>query len=135
MANALYVKGAEKILGGTIDLDSDTIKVALVKNTYAQNLTTDEFHSTIATYIVGTPQSLSGKSVSGGKFDADDPTFTAVSAGDTIEALVIYKDTGVSATSPLIAYLDAVTGIPFATNGGDITPRFDAGAYRIFSLV
>jgi hypothetical protein len=135
MANALYVKGAEKILSAAINLSTDTIKVALVKNTYAQNLSTDEFYSTISSYVVGTPQTLGSKTVTGGKFDAADATFTAVAAGDTIEALVIYKDTGVAGTSPLIAYIDTVTGFPLATNGGDITPQWDNGTYKIFSLV
>lgn len=135
MANSLYAKGAEKILSGAIDLTTATIKAALVKNTYPQNLSTDEFWSDISTYLVGTPQTLGSKSVSGGKFDAADPTYTAVAAGDTVEALVIYKDTGTPSTSPLIAYIDTVTGFPVATNNGDITPQWDNGSYRIVSLV
>ena len=55
MANALYTKAKEKILSGAINFVDDTIKVALVKNTYPQNLTNDEFFSAIAAYVVGTP--------------------------------------------------------------------------------
>lgn len=135
MSNAFYAKGAEKILSGSVALLTDTIKIALVKNTYGQNLTTDEFYTSISAFVVGTPQTLGSKSVTGGKLDAADPTFTAVTAGDTIEALVVYKDTGVAGTSPLLMYLDAVTGFPLATNGGDITPQFDNGTYKIVSLV
>lgn len=135
MSNVLYTKGAEKILSGAINLSSDTIKVALVKNTYPQSLSTHEFYSDISAYVVGTPQTLGSKSVSGGKWDAGDPTFTAVAAGDTLEAIVIYKDTGVAGTSPLIAYIDTIASFPFATNGGDITPQWDNGTYKIFSLV
>jgi len=47
---------------------------------------------------------------------------------------VIYKDTGVDGTSPLIAYVDTITGFPLATNGGDITVQWDNGTYKIFSL-
>lgn len=135
MTNAFYAKGAEKVLSGAIDFTTDTIKVALVKNTYPQNLTTDEFYSDISAYVVGTPQTLSGKSVTGGKLDASDPTFTAVTAGDTIEALVIYKDTGVAGTSPVLMYIDQVTAFPLATSGGDITPQWDNGTNKIVSLV
>jgi len=135
MANAIYAKGAEKILSASINLGTDTIKVALVKNTYPQLLATDEFFSDIAAYVLGTPQALSGKSVAGGRFDADDPTFTAVVAGDTSEGLVVYKDTGVAGTSPLLLYIDTITGFPLATNGGDITPQWDNGTLKIFSLV
>lgn len=134
MANALYAKGKEKFLSGAIDLTSATIKVALVKNDYAQNLTTDEFYTSISASVVGTPQTLASKTVTSGVFDAADVTFTAVTAGSTLEAVVIYKDTGSSATSPLIAYIDTITGFPLATNGGDITIQWDNGSYKIFSL-
>jgi hypothetical protein len=134
MANALYAKGKEKMLSASINFSSDTIKVALVKNTYPQNLTTDEFYSTVSTYVVGTPQTLGTKSVALGVFDAADATYTAVTAGDTCEGVVIYKDTGVDGTSPLIAYVDTITGFPLATNGGDITVQWDNGTYKIFSL-
>lgn len=134
MANALYAKGKEKILSAAINFTSDTIKVALVKNTYPQNLSTDEFYSDISAYVVDTPEALASKSVAAGVFDAADATFTAVAAGDTLEAVVIYKDTGVAGTSPLLAYIDTITGFPLATNGGDITIAWDNGAYKIFSL-
>lgn len=134
MANALYGLGKEKILSAAINFVSDTIKVALVKNTYPQNLATDEFYTSISAYVVGTPQTLGSKSVALGVFDAGDITNTAVTAGDTLEGVVIYKDTGVAGTSPLLAYIDTITGFPLATNGGDITIQWDAGAYKIFSL-
>lgn len=134
MANALYTKGKEKMLSALINFPSDTLKVALVINTYPQNLTTDEFYTSVSTYVIGTPQTLTTPTVAGGVFDAADVTFTAVTAGSTIEAVVIYKDTGVAGASPLIAYIDTITGFPLATNGGDITVQWDAGAYKIFSL-
>lgn len=134
MANALYALGKEKILSGAIDLITDTIKVMLVKNTYPQNLTTDEFISTVSPYRLNTDQTLASKSIALGVVDAGDATFTAVTAGDTSEGVVIYKDTGVEATSPILAYIDTITGFPLATNGGDITVQWDNGAYKIFSL-
>lgn len=134
MANAFYTKGKEKILSGSINWVSDTIKVMLVKNTYPQNLATDEFVSDISAYRLNTDQTLGSKSVTGGVFDAGDATYTAVTAGDTSEGVVIYKDTGAEATSPLLIYIDTITGFPLATNGGDITTAWDNGAYKIFSL-
>lgn len=134
MSNSFYAKGAEKVLSGSINVPSDTIKISLVKNTYSQNLATDEFYSTISSHVVGTTQTLGTKSVTGGVFDAADPTFPAVTAGDTVEAAVVWKDTGNPATSPLLLYLDTITGFPLATNGGDITVQFDNGGYKIVAL-
>lgn len=135
MANAHYAKGKEKILSAAVNYLTDTIKVALVKNTYPQNLATDEFFGpSLSAYVVGTPQTLISKAVAAGVFDADDVTFLTVATGDTLEGVVIYKDTGVAGTSPLLHYIDTITGFPLATNGGDITVQWDNGAYRIFSL-
>ena len=52
----------------------------------------------------------------------------------SVEALVIYKDTGNTATSNLIAYIDTGTGLPFTTNGADVDIVFDSGSNKIFAL-
>jgi hypothetical protein len=135
MANRWYVKSAEQLLQGGINLLTATIKAALVKNTYAENMDTDEFYTSISAHVAGTPQTLANKSVTGGKFDADDVSYTAVTAGDTIECIVLYIDTGVAGTSRLLMRLDQVTSLPFSTNGGDIDPKWDDGTYKIFSQV
>lgn len=135
MTNACYVKGAEKILSGAINLPTDTIKAVVVKNTYPQNLSVDEFYSTISAYVLGAAVTLAGKSVAGGVFDATDPVFAALAAGNTLEAIVIYKDTGVAGTSPLLFYIDQCSGLPLTTDGGDFAPTWDNGPYKIISLV
>jgi hypothetical protein len=120
MANALYPTGKKAILDGDVDLLVDTIKVGLVDlGTYTYNSAHD-FYDDISAAIVGTPQTLGTKTTTGGVFDAADVTFTAVS-GATVEAIAIWKDTGVAGTSQLIAFLDTgVTGLPVTPNGGDI---------------
>lgn len=134
MANALYAKGKEKILSGSINLPSDTIKASLLSSSYTANLSTDEFWSGISANLLNTSQTLGSKTVTAGVFDAADVTFTAVTAGSTVKAVVIWKDTGTPSTSPLLVYIDTITGFPLATNGGDITITWDNGSYKIFSL-
>lgn len=134
MANALYDKGREKFLTGALSYSGDTIKVALVDTAlYTVNLATDEFFSTISSAVVGTPQTLSSKTTTSGIADAADVTYTAVT-GATCEAVVIYKDTGVAGTSPLIAYIDTATNLPVTPNGGNITVQWDNGTNKIFKL-
>jgi len=134
MANALYAKGKEKMLNASINFTSDTLKVALVSNAYAQNLSTDEFYTSISAVVLGTPQTLASKTTTSGVFDAADVTYLAVTAGPITEGVVIYKDTGVAGTSPLLAYVDVISGFPMTLNGGDVTIQWDNGAYKIFSL-
>ena len=78
MANALYDKGREKFLTGAINASADTLKCALLKSTYAPTLASDEFYSGISAHVVGTPQTLTSKTVAAGVLDAADVTFTAV---------------------------------------------------------
>jgi hypothetical protein len=137
MASALYPKFKESLLSQSpsVDLDTDTIKVALV------NTTTDytysaahQYMSSVATYSGTTDQTLGTKTVTSGVFDAADSTFTsvAISGSKTVQALVLYKDTGSAATSPLIAYIDGFTAV--TPNGGNITVTWDNGASKIFAL-
>ncbi len=135
MANALYDLGRQKFLDADIDWLVDNIKVVLVDTaTYSVNLATDEFLDDIPVgERVATSGNFATKTSTAGVADADNITFSTVS-GDVSEALVIYKDTGAAATSPLIAYIDTATGLPITPNGGDITVTWDSGADRIFKL-
>jgi hypothetical protein len=147
MANALYPKFKEALLNqaaGTaaINLSSDTnIKVALVNisgstNAYTYSSSHQYFSSvsTNSTAVVGDSATLGSKTVTNGVFDAGDVTFTGVSGTNVIGALVIYKDTGTAASSPLIAFLDSGTGLSITPNGGSVTVSWDSGANRIFAL-
>lgn len=131
MANALYPKFKESALQAGVNLSSGTVKVALVDTgTYTYN-SAHQFLSSL-TGVVGTASTLGSKTFTNGVFDAADTAFTAVS-GATVEALVIYVDTGNPATSPLVAYIDTgVTGLPVTPNGGDINVVWNASG--IFAL-
>ena len=135
MANTLYDKARERFLRGQINWDTDTMKVCLVdKNVYTPNFTTHEYLSDVSgSAIIAAGVTLTGKASTSGAADANDVTFTAVS-GEESEALIIYKDTGDNATSPLIALIDSATGLPITPNGGDIIVVWDNGANKIFKL-
>lgn len=133
MASGMYASGREGFLDGSIDWDTDNIKAVLVDTgTYTVDLATHNMHDDLSG-IVATSGNLATKTVTGGVADAADLTFTAVT-GSTVEAIVLYKDTGVSSTSRLIAYIDTATGLPVTPNGGDITVAWDAGSNKIFKL-
>ena len=135
MANALYDKGREGFLDGTIDWDTNDIRVILVDVAdYTVDLAAhDNLDDVAAGARVAVSGALSNKTVTNGVADADNGTFSAVT-GDVSEALVIYKHTGTESTSRLIAYIDTATGLPVTPNGGDITVAWDNGANKIFKL-
>ena len=132
MANILYPNGKENLLNGVIDLVDDTIKVAMIDTGTYTYSATHEFYDDLSG-VVDTPVALTTKSTTDGVFDADDATFSEAT-GDTVEALVIYKDTGTPSTSPLIAYIDSGTNLPVTPNGGDITIQWSSESSKIFSI-
>lgn len=135
MANAIYPKYKEAIIGGgtNIDLLGGTVKVALVDTGVYTYSAAHQFLTSL-TGVVGTAQTIPGtKTVTDGLFKTTGTnTFTGVS-GASVEALVLYIDTGTPATSRLVAFIDAgVTGLPVTPNSGDITITWNASG--IFQL-
>jgi hypothetical protein len=131
MSNALYNFAKQLGLGTGMNLLAGTVKAALLANSYVFSAA-HQYKSAVAHH--GTPITLAGKSITNGIFDANDLYFTAVPGGATVNAVAIWVDTGDDATSPMIAYIDSITGFPVATNGGDINAAVDNGAYKLFSL-
>lgn len=135
MANALYAKGRQAFLEGGIAWLTDNIKGVFVDTgAYTPNLATHQYLSDIAAGArIATSPNLAGKTSTDGVADATDPVVSAVT-GASVEAFVLYKDTGVASTSPLICFLDTATGLPFTPNGGDVTYVFPSDANKIFKL-
>lgn len=132
MANAIYPKAKQKFLDALIDLPTDTIKIALIDTGSYTYSSSDEFWSAASAAQVGTSATLASKTITDGVFDAADVTFTSVS-GVSVEALIIYKDTGTASTSPLIMFIDvAASGLPVTPNGNNIDIQFSASG--IFAL-
>lgn len=131
MTNTVFPKGAEKILSGAINLQTDTIKAALVSSAYTYSVS-HEFVSSLGARI-GTDQELTGKSVALGTLDAADINFGPLAPGSTVKAAVVYKDTGNPSTSPVLFYLDSGpnVGLPFVTNGGALTVPWNDGDEKI----
>lgn len=131
MANLLYPKYKERILGAGVNLTTGTIRAALVDTgVYTYNAAHDALDD--LTGIIGAAQALTAITTLDGVMDAGDVTYASVAAGGDAEAIVLYKDTGTPATSYLIAYIDTATGLPVTPNGGDITITWPAAG--IFSI-
>jgi hypothetical protein len=124
-----YNSFLKESLDGTIDLDTDTLKVELVTSAYAFDRDAHSRRSSVTNEITGTGYTAGGVTLAGKVLTQDDPNDRALfdftdpewtSASFTTRAAVIYKSTGAAATDPLIAYLDF---------GGDQT--VSGGTFRI----
>lgn len=133
MANALYPSYKALILGAGLNLTSLTIKAALVDTGVTAYSSAHDNYDDISTAVIGTPVTLAGKTVTGGVFDSTtNPSFTGLVAAPTIEAVVIYYDSGSAATSTLIAWIDSATGLPVASGATQVDVTWDAAG--IFAL-
>jgi hypothetical protein len=128
----LYDSAREAFLAGDLDWDADTINVTPVDTTdYIVDLSADDNYDVVpGAARVATAETLTGKSVTDGVADADDVTFPAIS-GDPIGAIVVWKQGGSEATSPLIAYIEIG---PVTPNGSDLTVVWDEGPTKIFTI-
>lgn len=114
--STLYLKGLEQAFLGNIALESDTIKLKYMSTAYTPDVTTENWLSDVsASEASGAPtETLANVDVridTGNirvEIDADDVTEASITT--TTDKFIIYKDTGVAATSPLIACIDIVEG-------------------------
>lgn len=127
--SGLYDSFRALAAGGDIDLVADDIRVIGIDAAdYTVNLSTHDFLNDVpAGARVRVSASLTGKSVTAGAFTHATGTLPAV-AGDTFEALLYYKHTGVDATSPLIGYFegDIFAGLPIPS-AADADIKFTPG--------
>ncbi len=135
MANTLYDFARQRFLEAQLNWMTDTIKVLLVDTgAYTPQTSVHQYLSDIPTSArIAGPITLTAKATTGGAADGADVTFPSVT-GASIEAIIIYADTGTDSTSPLIAYIDTATGLPITPNGGDIIVTWDNGTNKIFKV-
>lgn len=143
MPNSLYPLSVAQFLQGGINLASADVKIVLVDTALYTFSAAHQFLSDIAAGArVATSANLASKTFTNGTFDSADAVFTAVS-GATIEAYVIYVDTGTASTSRLLSFTDTgVTnvatggaGLPFTPNGGGITLASPTGWFTLAATV
>lgn len=138
----LYDSVAELIGDGTIDLDNDTFKVALLTSSYSPSAAHDEY-----TDLTGQVANGSGYTTGGGTltnvtwtrsnsvatFDSDNYVWTASGGSIGARYAVIYDDT--SSGKKLIGYyvLDSAPADLVATDGNTFTvgPSADNGWFQI----
>lgn len=134
MASLVYNKFKSGIMSGLYDLDTDTIKIALVTSSYTPDADAHDFWDDVSANEVGASGTYSAGGATltvtvsqdntddEGVFDATDVSFT--SASITARYAVVYKSTGVSSTSPLICLIDF--GSNQTSSGGTFAITFAA---------
>lgn len=147
MASGFYNQGLVDVTNGTIDLDTDTVKLMLVDTGYtfdpdhdvidngANNATDPSFNEIVATNYTGgfggggrkTLTITSGVNDTNNRADfaVADVTWTSLGGGtnDTIGGAILVKEGTNDTDSRLIVFFD-LTDTP--TNGSDVTLDFNS---------
>lgn len=128
MATAtLFESFAEQQLIAPVDFNADTLKFAL-SNT-APNAATNDFFNDITEISAGNGYTAGGVTASNvsisrtgdtAKISCDDAVVTASGAIGPFQYVVLYKSTGTSSTSTLIAYWTLASAVTMA-NGDTFT--------------
>lgn len=141
MPSKLYGQFLQQSLNKEIDWDSDTIKVALLTNSYTPDQDAHNYFDDVASFeVTGTGYTQGGNTL-GNKtntynsatnvivLDADDTTWS--SSTITARYAVVYDATpATNATKPLIGYVDF--GSDQSSSNGNFTITWDAtGIVRI----
>lgn len=117
MANGVYNRGKYEILSGGTVWGSSDVRMLLVKSSY----TFDATHNYVSDVVAASAEisvagyarvALTSEAVteddsnSRAYGDADDVTFAALTAGQTIGGAVLFRHTGVDATAPVLGFID-----------------------------
>lgn len=139
MAANLYGSIYAKMANKEIDLDTDTVKVALVTSAYTFDQDAHDYFNDITNEVTGSGYTAGGATLASKtvgytagtntfKFDAADVTWATSTI--TARGAVVYVSTGVASTSPLLAYFNF--GSDKISSGGDFDLVWDAAG--IFTL-
>jgi hypothetical protein len=141
MPSKLYGQFLQQALNKEVDWDTDTIKVALLTNSYTPDQDAHNYFDDVSTYeVTGTGYTAGGATLSNKTntyssatnvivLDADDVTWS--SSTITARYAVVYDASpATNATKPLIGYVDF--GSDQSSSNGNFTITWDAtGIVRI----
>lgn len=135
-----FTPAVEGFIAGEIDLDTATIKAAFVRG-YTFDATDKFVSDVVATGTInGTTAALSGKSVTGGVFDAADTTATTV-ASAVDHGILLFQSSAVTGGADVaqnaqrvIAWYDTGADLPVQPGTGATPITWDAGANKILKV-
>ena len=120
MASNFYNIGLLRLLNGSTTFTTDTIKGLVVDNTYTFNVS-HEYVDDVTGEVSGTGYArfnltsktvaLSGNTV---RFDCANVLLDSINTTNALAGVVIFEDTGVDSTSPVLGFFD----VPETTTDG-----------------
>lgn len=111
--------GSSSNAARVIDFATNTLKIMLCSSSYSPDAATHACKNSVTNEVTGSGYTAGGITLTGATvtlsggtvtFDANDVTwFESVGGFSNARYAVIYKDTGIAATSTLFAYIDLIS--------------------------
>jgi hypothetical protein len=147
VSNILYTKQFELAYKGDFDWEADTIRCLLERST--SSYTPDKDHDFLDSFTGGSGVEISVSSYARQtiasaavniddandrvELDMGDIDFGTLESGQTVRAMIFYKQFGGDDTTPendpLIAYIDTATGLPAVLGGGTFSVTIDSEGF------
>lgn len=141
MANTAYSAFKKGLLNAEYDLDTASIKCALVRG-----YTFDDTDLTVADVVAGggtingTSAALGSPTITAGVFDAADTSISAT-ASAVDHGLLVFQASAVTggadvaqSSQKVITWLDTGTGLPIQPGTGAVTVTWDNGTNKILKV-
>lgn len=131
MSNSRYPIGLKAILDGDVDFLVNTVSMQMYSGAAVYDVAHD-FLDDVAGSKAGSPVNCTITSTTGGKVMASVPAFTPPAVA--VVAVVLYVNTGVDATSRLLAWIDQKadgTALGITGNGTPITLNWSGPIFSI----
>lgn len=132
MANSIYDSARAGFATAQYNWLTDNVGYVLVDTNVYTYASTHAAYSAIPVGARIASGTLSSKTVhSSGGLKADNISISALT-GAYVGAVVLYKVGGTEAASPLLVYLDTISGLPFAPSGGNVLISWNAnGIFKV----
>ena len=143
MANIVYTKFLAEMAANDLDWETSTIRFMLERDTSAY--APDKYHDFLDSFTGGGGVEISvvsygRQTMANGainiddandriELDCDNVAFGNLETGQTVQAIIVYQQTGGDDLSPaddvLICYIDTATGLPAVLGGGAFNITID----------
>ena len=136
-----YGNGALHVMKGNVDLDTDTLKVALTTSSYTPNKDTDDYFDDVTNEVSGTGYTAGGDTVTNAavtydatsdqaRLDFDNPEWTGATISNARTAVLYKSRGGASSADELVAYCTFDADV--SVSAGTLTLTIDSdGALAI----
>ncbi len=135
MSNTLFAAAREAFGTAQLSWTAGTWRVAALKQGYTLNPELADYLSDVdVVQRVAISNPITGRSMSKGWFLASPTLFPTTVDANLVGSLVVYRDTGVEATSDLVIYIRDARSMPFRFTGGSVYVVWQVGNSGVFRL-